>query len=167
MRYYVGTLPYSDELSHFGIKGQKWGIRRYQNPDGTLTAEGKARYGSVENLNKHRQERKQKIKKGVKVAALTLGTIALATYAHKISLGKTILNLVGDIKLAEITGTTLFGVSTTQDYLVRDAFKDVQKEGKKIVDNILNTTIGGKTTQIGDYGFKTGGTKIKDIFKTK
>lgn len=35
-----------DELYHHGIKGQKWGIRRYQNPDGSLTAAGKARYGS-------------------------------------------------------------------------------------------------------------------------
>lgn len=32
-------------LIHHGIKGQKWGIRRYQNPDGTLTAEGRQRYG--------------------------------------------------------------------------------------------------------------------------
>lgn len=31
-------------LVHHGILGQKWGIRRYQNADGTLTAEGKKRY---------------------------------------------------------------------------------------------------------------------------
>lgn len=31
-------------LMHHGIKGQKWGIRRYQNPDGTLTPEGRKRY---------------------------------------------------------------------------------------------------------------------------
>ena len=31
-------------LAHFGIKGQKWGVRRYQNPDGSLTEEGKKRY---------------------------------------------------------------------------------------------------------------------------
>lgn len=33
-----------DYLAHHGIKGQHWGVRRYQNADGTLTAAGKARY---------------------------------------------------------------------------------------------------------------------------
>lgn len=32
------------ELWHHGIKGQKWGVRRYQNPDGSLTSAGKKRY---------------------------------------------------------------------------------------------------------------------------
>ena len=34
---------YTDELYHHGIKGQRWGVRRYQNEDGSLTAEGKKR----------------------------------------------------------------------------------------------------------------------------
>lgn len=32
-------------LAHHGIKGQKWGVRRYQNEDGSLTPEGERRYG--------------------------------------------------------------------------------------------------------------------------
>jgi len=39
----VRRVPNS-ELYHHGIKGQKWGVRRYQNPDGSLTASGQARY---------------------------------------------------------------------------------------------------------------------------
>lgn len=35
----------NDELEHFGIKGQKWGVRRYTNFDGSLTPEGERRYG--------------------------------------------------------------------------------------------------------------------------
>lgn len=39
--YYI--LPLTEELYHHGIKGQKWGIRRYQNADGTLTEAGRKR----------------------------------------------------------------------------------------------------------------------------
>lgn len=41
----------SDELMHFGIKGQKWGRRRFQNIDGTYTMAGRARYGLGERMN--------------------------------------------------------------------------------------------------------------------
>lgn len=39
-------------LAHHGIKGQKWGIRRFQNPDGTLTAAGKLRRKDGYRINK-------------------------------------------------------------------------------------------------------------------
>lgn len=39
----VYILTSTGELCHYGVKGQKWGIRRYQNPDGSLTAAGKKR----------------------------------------------------------------------------------------------------------------------------
>jgi hypothetical protein len=39
----------SEELYHYGIKGQKWGRRRYQNEDGSLTSAGKQRYGASED----------------------------------------------------------------------------------------------------------------------
>ena len=42
--YRLTDLISSDELYHHGIKGQKWGRRRFQNEDGSLTPAGKERY---------------------------------------------------------------------------------------------------------------------------
>ena len=54
--YYLGTDLNGDYyISHHGIKGQKWGVRRFQNPDGTLTDAGSKRYGSFQT---HGREKK-------------------------------------------------------------------------------------------------------------
>ena len=46
-RYYALAMSEYDKnsLSHYGVKGQKWGERRYRNEDGSLTAEGREHYG--------------------------------------------------------------------------------------------------------------------------
>lgn len=43
-----------NSLYHFGIKGQRWGIRRYQNEDGSLTPLGRQRYGKLYDQMKRR-----------------------------------------------------------------------------------------------------------------
>lgn len=44
MSYYITTKKNDEYLAHHGVLGMHWGIRRYQNMDGTLTSVGKARY---------------------------------------------------------------------------------------------------------------------------
>lgn len=71
----VRRLPgfYDEDLEHTGIKGQRWGIRRYQNEDGTLTEAGKARYGRgirrIQKLEASSAKKQLKAKKFKKKSA--------------------------------------------------------------------------------------------------
>ena len=56
-------LVSSDELRHYGIKGQRWGVRRFQEEDGSLTPAGKKRYADdLDGTNKQIQNEKQDMK---------------------------------------------------------------------------------------------------------
>lgn len=49
-----------DELYHWGVKGQKWGVRRYQNKDGSLTQAGKKRRSLGQVIKDHKTSKKRK-----------------------------------------------------------------------------------------------------------
>lgn len=83
--FYVGY--YEDHyLAHHGILGQKWGIRRYQNPDGSLTDAGYKRYGKKhldanmkQDIRKKKQMDMQSTATATGIAAIGGATLALAT----------------------------------------------------------------------------------------
>lgn len=74
-RYYDDT--YDDYVAHHGVLGMKWGVRRYQNKDGSLTPKGKARYKLGKNgelvklTHKEKKARKKQVEtlKKARVAA--------------------------------------------------------------------------------------------------
>ncbi len=87
---YVGMeMDYSPPLRHHGIKGQKWGVRRYQNPDGTLTAEGRRHLqesidpniddSSVNNATAALKERNKAVRDRQQYIENLYGTKELAT----------------------------------------------------------------------------------------
>lgn len=81
---YVGALASEPHLYHHGILGMRWGVRRFQNKDGTLTSRGKARYNNSrsstsDQVKKERKGLSDRQKKMIKIGA-TLVVAGLAAY---------------------------------------------------------------------------------------
>lgn len=81
MDWYVMVSP-DNSLCHHGIKGQKWGVRRYRNEDGSLTEAGKKRLYKIDEklekidkkYNKLQQKANKRYKRADKKAASFFST---------------------------------------------------------------------------------------------
>lgn len=78
---------YAYELAHHGVKGQKWGVRRYQNKDGSLTPAGKKRRLGIDskgNISFTREETtKKNVAKFVTKTAIFAAGMSLSVYISK------------------------------------------------------------------------------------
>jgi hypothetical protein len=131
-------------IEHHGILNMKWGRRRFQNPDGTLTAEGKIRYSrekrrqAAKNLKKARKVREANKKKEMKLekkkAKILAKGLDEVKKNSKLFSNEEIANLVNrnqlESRLADAANS-----------------KNVQK-GKIKVDNVLDFM--GKAASIAD-----------------
>lgn len=116
----------SETLAHHGIIGQKWGVRRYQNSDGSLTAEGKKRKNrdqskvassdSIKNISN--QELRNKINR-LELEQRYKRLIKDSYEPKKVNKGR---KFVGDIlkksasNIAEQTTTYMLGAAVNKVY---------------------------------------------------
>lgn len=67
------------ELRHHGIKGMKWGVRRFQNEDGSLTNAGRKRYADDDDT----AERRKSVVKKVAIGTAAVAGVVLTAYLVK------------------------------------------------------------------------------------
>lgn len=129
--YYVAGMPYSDELYHHGVKGQKWGVRRYQNPDGTLTEAGRKRYGN--DLGEYGLQKQGVIRK------LATGDWALGTKRFGERRERNLENKIEKRKTkGEDTSKLERKLNTQKERnIARDKYNSKQSTGKLVAQRLL------------------------------
>ena len=143
----------SDELYHWGIKGMKWGVRRYQNPDGTLTAAGKQRYSGGDASGTSETTKTAKTTKNPK----KMSTEQLQDEVRKKQLRNQLKQLDRNERQSEIERAGQSMVSRAlrnagEQALTTAARGAMLYAGSKAVENILKNPDLAKAVATGAYG---------------
>ena len=107
------------EICHYGVKGMRWGVRRFQNSDGSLTAKGRARQASNSKHGKQVKDAISNINFNKRVKSIT---------PEQINIGKKevmkALKTIGVVGSVAISGTYLAVVGyNVAKYLINDPQK--------------------------------------------
>lgn len=141
-----------DYLCHYGIKGMKWGLRRYQNSDGSLTAAGRARYGDFKTLGKHINDEKKKARVLAGAAATTDRALTRANqrvqkYTDKLEArrakGKDTTRQERKLNAAKESQKDITNLAETNRAAVKKHYDSLVKEfGKETVNNVVRNEKG-------------------------
>lgn len=95
---------YLNELYHHGIKGQRWGIRRFQNPDGSYTNAGLKRYGFRERRREKAAKELETLSKNYKYLDNSLTKEEADRLARNRQIAKKVLIVGGAVAVASVAG---------------------------------------------------------------
>ena len=144
---------YGDTLYHHGIKGQKWGLRRFQNEDGSLTAAGREHYGYgakaayIERVGKAKHNYKNNLVKSVKANSDSKGNMTKSQIKNfDIESKRLAKELIAEKKVAK------------EEYKNSDEYKARQEKIKKAVK--VGAAVAG--TALAAYGAYKLSNAIKD-----
>lgn len=138
MRYKVTT---TDELYHHGIKGQKWGVRRYQNKDRSLTKAGKIKYADNYSYAQRKRDEKLYGKHAVKrINKRLLDGEQLLSSRHDEVIRRDRINK-GKRTVSKIIGTTTSLATFYTVYKFRQDPDKVIRNAKEMVSKVKDTPI--------------------------
>lgn len=166
----MGYFYSDEELAHHGILGQKWGVRRFENKDGTLTAAGRKRYDTDSNGDYKKVSDKQKHAFSAKATAYKIkGNMHKARAAVEPELGRRIYEKADAAAKKKAAEKEASGKSTMKESLSDPRVKKAAIIGAAAVGTALVAYGGYKLAKSGAIQKVTANAKFKaaEVQKSK